>query len=125
MSAFPNTRDALGESWTRTGHRARRIARRGRSAAADIADELRELLTELEKSLGEGTQADAAELRADFRKRLDVARERLEAARAATRERADEAMAQADDYVRANPWQAIAIVGGVALIAGALIARSR
>jgi ElaB/YqjD/DUF883 family membrane-anchored ribosome-binding protein len=125
MSAFPNTRDALGESWTRTGHRARRIARRGRSAAADIADELRELLTELEKSLGEGTQADAAELRADFRKRLDVARERLEAARAATRERADEAIAQADDYVRANPWQAIAIVGGVALIAGALIARSR
>ncbi|WP_027797323.1 DUF883 family protein [Paraburkholderia acidipaludis] len=125
MSAFPNTRDALGESWTRTGHRARRIARRGRSAAADIADELRELLGELEKSLGEGTQADAAELRADLRKRLDVARERLEAARAATRERADEAIAHADDYVRANPWQAIAIVGGVALIAGALIARSR
>jgi ElaB/YqjD/DUF883 family membrane-anchored ribosome-binding protein len=83
------------------------------------------LLAELEQTLGESTQADAAELRADMKKRLDVARERLEAARAATRERADEAIAQADDYVRANPWQAMAIVGGVALIVGALIARGR
>jgi len=125
MSAFPNTRDALGESWTKTGRRARRIARRGRSAAADIADELRDLLAEIETTLGDGTQADAAALREDVSKRLDAARERLEVARTAARERADEALAQADDYVRTNPWQAIAIVGGLALIAGALIARGR
>ncbi|WP_322015329.1 glycine zipper domain-containing protein [Paraburkholderia sp. J12] len=125
MSAFPNTRDALGESWTKTGRRARRIARRGRGAAADIADELRDLLAELETTLGEGTQADAAQLREEVRKRLDAARERLEVARVAAREHADEALAQADDYVHANPWQAIAIVGGVALIAGALLARGR
>ncbi|HKT95734.1 MAG TPA: DUF883 family protein [Paraburkholderia sp.] len=125
MSAFPNTRDAIGESWTRTGRHARRIARRGRSAAADIAEELRDLLAELESTLGEGTQADAAALRADIRKRLDSARERLEVARAATRERTDAAMTQADDYVRANPWQAIAIVGGVALVTGALLSRLR
>ncbi|CAG9237816.1 conserved hypothetical protein [Paraburkholderia tropica] len=125
MSAFPNTRDALGESWTRTGRHARRIARRGRSAASDIADELRDLLAELETTLGDGTQADAAALRADVRKRLDAARERLEVARAATRERASQAMDNADDYVHANPWQAIAIVGGVALVAGAILARCR
>ena len=125
MSAFPNTRDAIGESWTRTGRHARRIARRGRSAAADIAEELRDLLAELETTLGEGTQADAAALRADIRKRLDSARERLEVARAATRERTDAAMIQADDYVHANPWQAIAIAGGVALVAGALLSRLR
>lgn len=125
MSAFPNTRDAIGESWTRTGRHARRIARRGRSAASDIADELRDLLAELETTLGEGTQADAAVLRADIRKRLDSARERLEVARAATRERADAAITQADDYVHANPWQAIAIVGGVALVTGALLSRLR
>lgn len=125
MSAFPNTRDAIGESWTRTGRHARRIARRGRSAAADIAEELRDLLAELETTLGEGTQADAAALRADIRKRLDSARERLEVARAATRERTDAAMTQADDYVHANPWQAIAIVGGVALVTGALLSRLR
>jgi ElaB/YqjD/DUF883 family membrane-anchored ribosome-binding protein len=123
MSAFPHTRDALGTSWTRTGRHARRIARRSRNAVADIADELRELLAELETTLGEGTQADAAVLRADIRKRLDSARERLEVARAATRERADAAIASADDYVHSNPWQAVAIAGGLALIAGTLVAR--
>jgi ElaB/YqjD/DUF883 family membrane-anchored ribosome-binding protein len=29
----------------------------------------------------------------------------------------------ADDYIHENPWRTLAIVGGVALIAGALIAR--
>lgn len=125
MSAFPNTREAIGESWNKTGRHARRIARRGRSAAADIADELRDLLAELETTLGEGTQADTDALRADVGMRLDVVRERLEVARAATRDHADEAFANADDYVHRNPWQAVAIAGGVALIAGALIARCR
>jgi len=125
MSAFPNTRDAIGESLSKTGRHARRISRRSRHAAADIADELRELVAELETTLGKGTQADAEILRADVLKRLDAARERLEVARAAARNRAGEAVACADDYVRDNPWQAIAIAGGVALVAGALIARCR
>jgi ElaB/YqjD/DUF883 family membrane-anchored ribosome-binding protein len=125
MSAFPNTREALGDSWTRTSRHARRIARRGRSAAADITDELRDLLAELETTLGDGTQADAAALRADIRKRLDAARERLEVARATAREHTDAAIASADDYVHRNPWQAVAIAGGVALVAGALLARCR
>ncbi|WP_322106168.1 glycine zipper domain-containing protein [Paraburkholderia sp. J41] len=123
MSAFPNTRDALGDSWTRTGKHAKRIARRGRGAAADITDELRELLAELETTLGEGTQADATALRADLRKRLDAARERLEVARATARERTTAAISNADDYVHTNPWQSLAIVGGVALVVGALLAR--
>jgi ElaB/YqjD/DUF883 family membrane-anchored ribosome-binding protein len=125
MGAFPNTRDAVEKSWSRTGHHARRIARRSRNAATDIADELRDLLAELETTLGEGTQADAAALRDDVRKRLETARERLDAARAAARERADETFSSADDYVHRNPWQAIAIAGGLALIAGALISRYR
>ncbi|MFC5431321.1 YqjD family protein [Paraburkholderia denitrificans] len=125
MSAFPNTRDAIGESWSKTGRHARRIARRSRNAVADIADELRDLLAELETTLGEGTQADAAALREDVRKRLDAARERLEVARTVARERADEAFSNADDYVHRNPWQSIAIAGGLALIVGALIARGR
>lgn len=125
MSAFPNTRDAVEKSWSTTGRHARRIARRSRNAAADIADDLRTLLADLETTLGEGTQADADALREDMRKRLDAARERLEAARASAREQAGEAIAGADDYVHRNPWQAIAIVGGVALIAGALMSRMR
>jgi ElaB/YqjD/DUF883 family membrane-anchored ribosome-binding protein len=125
MTALPNTRDALGESWTSTSRRARRIARHSRHAAEDIATELRSLTSELEDTLADGTQADAVALRAQLRKRLDVARERLNETRDAVRQRAETAMSDADDYVHENPWQTIAIVGGIALIAGALVARSR
>lgn len=125
MTALPNTRDALGESWTTTSRRARRIARRSRHAAEDIATELRSLMTELEDTLADGTQADAVALRAQLQKRLDVARERLNETRDAVRQRAEVALSDADDFVRENPWQTIAIVGGVALIAGALLARTR
>jgi ElaB/YqjD/DUF883 family membrane-anchored ribosome-binding protein len=123
MTALPNTRDALGESWTTAGRRARRIARHSRHAAEDIASELRTLMNELENTLGDGTQADAAVLRTQMRKRLDEARTRLNDTRDAMRERAEAALHDADDYVHENPWRTIAIVGGVALIAGALIAR--
>jgi ElaB/YqjD/DUF883 family membrane-anchored ribosome-binding protein len=42
------------------------------------------------------------------------------------RERAGVAISDADHYVRENPWQTIAIVGGLALLVGALFAsRSR
>jgi ElaB/YqjD/DUF883 family membrane-anchored ribosome-binding protein len=125
MTALPNTRDALGESWTTTSRRARRIARHSRHAAEDIATELRSLMSELEDTLADGTQADVVALRAQLRKRLDVARERLNDTREAVRQRAEVALSGADDYVHENPWQTIAIVGGIALIVGALFARSR
>ncbi|TKC90797.1 DUF883 family protein [Trinickia terrae] len=88
-TALPNTKDAIGDSWTSAKRHARRIARHGRHVAEDIGGEMRELLAELEQTLTEGTEADA------------------------------------DDYVRENPWQAIVIVGGVALVAGALLSRGR
>ncbi|RDJ99220.1 DUF883 family protein [Paraburkholderia lacunae] len=122
MTALPNTRDALGESWTATSRRARRIARRSRHAAADIAGELRTLMSELEDTLADGTQADAVALHSKLRKQLDVARARLNDTREAMRQRAEAALSDADTYVHENPWQTIAIVGGVALIAGALFA---
>jgi ElaB/YqjD/DUF883 family membrane-anchored ribosome-binding protein len=125
MTALPNTRDALGESWTTTSRRARRIARHSRHAAEDIASELRSLMSELEDTLADGTTADAAALRTQLRKRLDVARERLNETRDAVRQRAEVALNGADEYVHENPWQTIAIVGGIALIAGALFARAR
>lgn len=122
MTALPNTRDALGESWTATSRRARRIARHSRHAAEDIAGELRTLMSELEDTLADGTHADAVALRSKLRKRLEVARARLNDTREAMRQRAEVAISDADEYVRENPWQAIAVVGGIALIASALLA---
>src|ERR1700760_475204 len=77
MNALPNTRDAIGDSWSTTSRRARRMARHGREAAEDIGAELRTLLSELESTLAEGTSADAAALRAQIGERLDSARARL------------------------------------------------
>ncbi|CAB3759295.1 DUF883 family protein [Paraburkholderia humisilvae] len=125
MTALPNTRDAIGESWTTTGRRARRIARHSRHAAEDIASELRTLIAELETTLGDGTQADAVALRKQVRKRLDDARERLNDTRSVMRDRAQDAFAGADDYVHENPWRTIAVVGALAVVAGALLTRAR
>jgi ElaB/YqjD/DUF883 family membrane-anchored ribosome-binding protein len=122
MTALPNTKDALGESWNTTGRRARRIARHSRHAVEDIAGELRTLLSELEATLADGTQADAVALRGTIGKQLEAARTRLNDTRDAVRERAAGAISDADHYIHENPWQTIAIVGGVALIAGALFA---
>jgi ElaB/YqjD/DUF883 family membrane-anchored ribosome-binding protein len=125
MTALPNTRDAIGESWATTGRRARRIARHSRHAAEDIASELRTLISELEGTLGDGTHADAAALRSQVRKRLDDARERLNDTRSVMRERAQVALNGADEYVHENPWRTIAMVGAIALVAGALMSRGR
>ncbi|WJF90588.1 DUF883 family protein [Paraburkholderia bonniea] len=125
MNALPKTREALGESWTKTRRHARRIARHGRDAAEDIGGEMHSLMSAIEEAMADGTQADVAQLRGQLRKLLDTTYTRLNDTRKATRERVEVTLSDADDYVRENPWQAIAIVGGIALVAGALLARSR
>jgi ElaB/YqjD/DUF883 family membrane-anchored ribosome-binding protein len=125
MTALPNTRDALDTSWRSAGRHARRIARHSRNAADDIGGEMRELLSELEDTLGDGAQADAAILREQLKKRIDAARARLDGARETLRARAASAVSDADDFVRENPWQTVAAVGTLALFTGWLLARNR
>ncbi len=88
---------------------------------ADDEDDLDAVLLDL-SLLREQGFAELVALRSKLRKQLEVARARLNDTREAVRERAEVAIADADDYVHENPWQTIAIVGGVALIAGALFA---
>ncbi|WP_250452420.1 DUF883 family protein [Caballeronia sp. ATUFL_M2_KS44] len=125
MNALPNTRDAIGDSWNSTSRRARRMARHGRDAAEDIGVELRALLSELEEALSDGASADAAALRSRISDQIDSARARLSDTQAAVRERASAAFDDADAYLHDRPWQTIAIVGGLALVAGILLARAR
>jgi ElaB/YqjD/DUF883 family membrane-anchored ribosome-binding protein len=125
MNAFPNTRDAIGDSWNSTSRRARRISRHSREAAQDIGSELRTLISEIEDTLSEGTSADVAALRAQLSKSVDSARARLNDTHDAVRARANTALADADTYIHDKPWQTIALVGGLALVAGVLLARIR
>ncbi|CAH2792462.1 MAG: hypothetical protein CBARDCOR_4815 [uncultured Caballeronia sp.] len=126
MNAFPNKRDAIGDSWNSTSRHARRISRHSQDAAQDIGGELRKLLSEIEETLSEGTSADVAALRAaQLSKSVDSARKRLNNTHDAVRARANTALADADTYIHDKPWQVIALVGGLALVAGVLLARAR
>src|ERR1700712_3822544 len=125
MNAFPKTRDAIGDSWNSTSRRARRIARHSSDAASDIGGELRTLISEIEETLSEGTSADVAALRKQLGKSVDSARARLNDTQAAVRARAGAAFDDADTYMHEKPWQTIALVGGLALVAGILLARAR
>jgi ElaB/YqjD/DUF883 family membrane-anchored ribosome-binding protein len=87
--------------------------------AGRLAEELRTLVGEAEAllrtSTGTASPADeerAAATLADLRSRLGgLERELKGRAR------------DVDDYVRGNPWQAVAVVGGVALLLGLIMGR--
>lgn len=84
-----------------------------------LAEELRMLMSEAEALLrsASGTASVAEEERAeatlaDLRTRLSTLEQQLKAR-----------VRDVDDYVRDNPWQAVAVVGGVALLLGLLMGR--
>jgi ElaB/YqjD/DUF883 family membrane-anchored ribosome-binding protein len=62
-------------------------------------------------------------LRARAGESLQAARRRLAVAEKQVREEARQAAAAADDYVHANPWQAVGVAAGVGLLLGLLIGR--
>ena len=84
-----------------------------------LAEELRVLMSEAEALLrsASGTASAAQEERAeatlaDLRARLSTLEQQLKARARAV-----------DGYVRENPWQAVAVAGGVALLLGLLMGR--
>lgn len=68
-----------------------------------------------------GDQAE--ELRSQLHERLSQARETLQLTQETMRERGQEALGSAEQYVQENPWQAIGIAAGVGLLIGLLANR--
>ncbi|HEX2604244.1 MAG TPA: DUF883 family protein [Oxalicibacterium sp.] len=68
-----------------------------------------------------GEKAD--ELRNRGLQLLDSAMGKAQEVQAAALETGKELAAQTDDYVRENPWRAVAISAGVGLVIGMLISR--
>ncbi len=64
-----------------------------------------------------------AELRARIKDRLLAAQIRLEAAEAALVEKTRAAARATDDYVHANPWQAVGIGAGIGFLLGLVLGR--
>ncbi|HEX4387567.1 MAG TPA: hypothetical protein VH109_02970 [Steroidobacteraceae bacterium] len=87
--------------------------------AGRIAEELRQLVSDAEALLGAGLGSGAAEAQARAQETLAGLKERLGGLEQQLNVRAQEV----DSYVRENPWQAVAIAGGVALFLGLLMGR--
>lgn len=84
-----------------------------------LAEDLRTLVDDAEELLRATTSAGSAELAQRAQATLSELRERLSGIERQLRDRAHDV----DTYVRDNPWQAVAIAGGVALLFGLIMGR--
>jgi ElaB/YqjD/DUF883 family membrane-anchored ribosome-binding protein len=84
-----------------------------------LADELRSLVEDAEALLRASAGADGAQLNEHAQATLADLRARL----AGLEQRFSARARDVDTYVRANPWQAVALAGGVALLLGLIMGR--
>lgn len=76
---------------------------------------------QLLKSLAAAGGEKGTALRASVEQNLRAARERLDELQDAAVERTRAAAKATDEYVRENPWQSMAVVGGLAALAGFVV----
>jgi ElaB/YqjD/DUF883 family membrane-anchored ribosome-binding protein len=91
-----------------------------------VRTDMRSLIRDAQDLFREATSSTgvrADELRNKGLGLLDDAVDKVQEVQAAVLESGREVVESADDYVRRNPWQAIAISAGVGLVVGALLAR--
>ena len=83
-----------------------------------LAEDLRALVSDAQTLLRATANPGSAELQQRVRATLQDVRARYDAIESRLRDRAR----HVDTYVRDNPWQLMAVVGGAALLAGLLMA---
>ena len=84
-----------------------------------VMDDIDALMT----ATGKEATGEAKALRARIRDRLDGAKDKLLDAQHEAVQRAKDAAVATDDYVHANPWQAIGAAAAIGLALGVLIGR--
>ena len=84
-----------------------------------LAQDLRTLVDDAESLLRAATNAGSAEVKARAQATLQELRARVTALEDQVRARAHDV----DTYVRDNPWQAVAVAGGLALLIGLIMGR--
>jgi ElaB/YqjD/DUF883 family membrane-anchored ribosome-binding protein len=90
-------------------------------AGEELAAELRSLADDAEELLRSSIDGDSPHMKERAQAALQDLRARLASLEAQLAARARDV----DDYVRENPWAAIAIVGGVGLVIGLALGRGR
>lgn len=91
----------------------------------DVLNELRSLVSEAEKIIGQAPQGgcDCDATIAALRERLEAAQERLAALYENARRKVVAGAKHADDTIRENPYQSLAVALGIGLLAGVLLGR--
>jgi ElaB/YqjD/DUF883 family membrane-anchored ribosome-binding protein len=84
-----------------------------------LAEDLRTLVSDAEALLRASANAGGAELQEQAQATLRELRTRLGALEQQVSARARDV----DTYVRDNPWQAVAMAGGIALLLGLIVGR--
>ena len=99
-----------------SSHQSAEFEDAGRSSLGDVLEDLRDMVREAE-SLLRDSDGSVGERVADVRGRIE---EKLEGARDRLREegagRIKSAAKSTEDYVRENPWRALAIAAGVGFL---------
>ena len=90
-------------------------------AGVELEIHLRALVSDAETLLRSTTNAGGADAQEQAQATLQELRARLSTLEDTVRARARDV----DSYVRDNPWQAVAAAGGVALLLGLIMGRSR
>lgn len=88
-----------------------------------LLHDLRLLVTEAEKMLSGAPHADGAEAVTTLRARFEAAQERFAGLYASARKNVTAGAKYADDAIRANPYQSLAIALGAGLLLGVLLGR--
>ena len=89
----------------------------------DLLKDLRTLVSDAEKMMGESLSEHSADALGAMRDRYEAAQERLGELYDGAKKKVVAGAKCTDTAIRENPYQAIAIAAGVALVVGVLLGR--
>jgi len=87
----------------------------------ELVENLRSLIAEAEKTLGEKLSEEGQGRLNELYARLEAARDKLEDIYGRAREKVVAGARTADDTIRSHPYQSLAIALGIGVLLGALI----
>jgi ElaB/YqjD/DUF883 family membrane-anchored ribosome-binding protein len=89
----------------------------------DVLNELRSLVSEAERILGQAPEGNCEATCAALRERFEAAQERFGELYQGAKQKVTAGARRADEAIRENPYQSIAIALGIGVLAGLLIGR--
>src|SRR5436190_3395011 len=91
--------------------------------AKDLLDELRALVSDAEKMVGDSVDESSEEVMGALRQRYEAAQERFGEVYQTAKKKVSAGAKYTDETIRENPYQSIAVAVGIALLAGVLLGR--